>query len=151
MRQDKFPSALTATISELKAKGKKVILLGVVPRFPELDKECGMKSLKVPFINCFEKSVSQRSSVDTANTKLKEIASNSGIEYYDVTDVLCDDEKCSSYVGNRPVYFDAGHLSMVGSIEIGKLAKHTEQAKSVFSFLTETKTNPLPPPWESRD
>jgi hypothetical protein len=148
-RKKGFLLALDETIKTLEADGKAVIVLGVVPRFPELDRECGMKSVKVPFINCFDKSVVSRKAVDRTNTIIKETVVNAGADYFDVSDILCNEKECSSYIDNVPAYFNDGHLSMSGSIAIGKVAKNTQQAQSIFSKLgVKPEDNPKQLPWE---
>ena len=116
-----FLKDLGQTVRELTAAGNEVIIVGIVPRFPNYDAGCEQRRLRLPLIDCRRRSA-ERGAVNTGlNRKLAALARrNTGAHYMDITAIICPDGECSPYLGGRPIYYDAGHLSMAGSWEVGR-------------------------------
>ncbi|NZA25320.1 acyltransferase [Luteimonas sp. SJ-92] len=113
-----FKRDLERTIRELTKAGSHVVILGQVPRFPAFNQNCEFKRVGNPDLNC-EASVGGR--VPHINRYLASLAGKySRVDYLDLTHVICPAGKCSPYLHGRPVYYNAGHLSMAGSWELGR-------------------------------
>lgn len=118
-RVDGFERDLVATLEELDRRGTKVIILGQVPRFPSFNQNCEIARISSPDLVC-EAAVGN-GAIPSINRRLKRIAQrHSHVEYMDVSDVICPDGECSPYLGEGPIYFDPGHLSMAGSWDVGR-------------------------------
>lgn len=141
--------ALERTVEALHGSGKEVVLLGRVPRIDSLDRACGQKALKLPFLDCRESAVTSRDSVERANSTLHEIARRTGATYYDVSEVLCDADRCSGYLDNRLIYRDPGHLDLEGSFRVGRIARRLEGSRRAFGYLAgrQGEAARVPPPW----
>ncbi len=148
-RPDLLGPSLERTVEALRGSGKEVVLLGRVPRIESLDRSCGQKALKLPFLNCRESAATSRAMVESTNSSLREIARRTGATYYDVSEVLCDGGRCSGYLDNRLVYRDPGHLDVEGSIRVGVIARRLESSRRAFGFLGGRQDGAagVPPPW----
>ena len=47
-----FEKALTETLHELVRDHRKVIVIGRIPRLRTFDRQCSLKAVKMPFIDC---------------------------------------------------------------------------------------------------
>src|SRR5690606_32968772 len=100
--------------------GHKVLVLGQPPRFPRYDRSCEITAGRISGTDCRALSESEVETNVSTNHRLRQITSqHRGARYFDVGAALCIDGKCSPYINGFPAYFDASHLSMVGSQEIG--------------------------------
>lgn len=118
--KDGFKKRFEDTIDRLSKNVKHIILLGKIPLFPKYNKDCEIRSIKLPNLGCenrFNNSLKEHQS----NQWLREIANQyPNIEYFDVRSQLCRNGICSPYLNRQPIYFDVGHLSMKGSELIGE-------------------------------
>jgi peptidoglycan/LPS O-acetylase OafA/YrhL len=131
-----FEAALIDTIEALKARGIEPALVGEVPYFPGYDRECYVIKLKVGFVDCKERARAPRASIDAVNARIRKIAETTGTAYFDFADLLCDSTTCSAQIGDQPIYYDAGHLSIDGSIRVGEMAVRDEALLSkLVAFL----------------
>jgi peptidoglycan/LPS O-acetylase OafA/YrhL len=133
-RVKSFRKDLEKTIRQLRARGKQVVLLGMVPRFNSYGLKCEARRLRLPLVDC-ERRSGESPYLDTAiNTYLRGLAANdTGISYLDVSKILCVGGVCRPYLDSKPVYYDAGHLSMAGSWEIGaKMVDDPDTIPDVF-------------------
>lgn len=119
-RKPGFKKDLARTVRALAKDGRKVVLLGMVPRFPRYDKACELRRLRLPAIDCAEQARTGGRIDKSINRFLRGIARRDPDVYYmDVEAVLCT-PACSPYLSGQPVYYNAGHLSMTGSWEVGQ-------------------------------
>lgn len=121
-----FGADMENTISELRASGKRVVILGQVPSFPRYNKDCPRRWARVGESRC----TAAQSDIDlgdwAANVYLKNMAgSMSGVSYLDIRTMLCTDGQCSPYINGVPVYFNTTHLSAAGSELIGETLLNT--------------------------
>jgi len=115
-----FREDLRATLSALVRKGRKVVLLGVVPRFPGFGRSCELRRLRMPWVDC-KRHTDASATPASINAYLRQLAeSMPGVTYMDALPVICPAGVCSAYLDGKPLYFDPGHLSMVGSREVGR-------------------------------
>ncbi|MEM9441856.1 MAG: acyltransferase family protein [Pseudomonadota bacterium] len=121
-----FEQALIETIEALQAQGIEPALIGEVPYFPGYDRECYIIQLKVSFVNCDERARAPRALIAEVNTRIGRIAETTGVAFFDFADLLCDRRTCSAKIDGAPLYYDAGHLSIDGSIRVGEMAVKDE-------------------------
>ncbi|WP_093532869.1 acyltransferase family protein [Stenotrophomonas rhizophila] len=111
---------IARTIATLSAKVPHVVIALSVPLFPDYDRECERKSLMFPGLHCkTERPLSQGLENDV-NNYLTELAGRyPNVTVLDLHPLLCDRQSCRTVSDGRPVYYDAGHLSMAGSRALG--------------------------------
>lgn len=145
---DGFEAALRSTIEELFGSGKRVIVMGQVPFIEGVDEVCGRKALKLPWIQCAERSRVPLSQVETYNGIIREIALSSGAGYFDLTGQLCPNAMYSSYGGNRQLYRDPGHIGLEASVLLGRQVRRSGQ-ETPFAALEGAlgQGRAAPPPW----
>lgn len=120
-RNPDFRTDLQATVNALRARNKQVVLLGLIPHFPAYGVECELRRLRMPIVNCEERSDLGVRVNTEINDYLRKVASErSGVSYLDVDSILCPSGRCSSYLDGLPVYYNPTHLSMTGSWDIGR-------------------------------
>lgn len=120
-RHEGFESNLHHTISTLISHGKRVVILGEVPAFPNYDPACEARNLRRQVVDC--RTIASRVDDGPAqvNRKLRAFAEQTpGVYYMDVHDLICVGGTCSPYLDGQPIYFDSNHLSMEGSWKIGR-------------------------------
>jgi len=134
-RDENFIYYLEQTLIDLTKSGKKVVILGQLPKFKniELVKECGRRSLKFFVPKCGDFTL--HSSLPALNQSLRTLASKyEHVSYFDVNYVLCEDGECRNSLDGIQLYFDGGHLSMEGSWALGKFLVENEK---VPNFLLD--------------
>jgi hypothetical protein len=143
MRNPAFSADLKRTLETLTRNGQYVILLGQVPEFLTYDRNCELNALKTGTqSSCASRAVATRSSPPSYNRTLMAIAeSMPGVAYVDIDQIICPASHCSAYLDDRPIYFDAFHLSMDGSWVVGRYAAATPAWKQVFK-VTEAGRAP---------
>ncbi|WP_158238358.1 MULTISPECIES: acyltransferase family protein [Luteimonas] len=121
-KREGFERDLRRTLHELTRQGKKVVILGQVPRFPSYDRSCELRRVRLPMVDCSTRSAVGGRVDSKVNAILQAAARRSpGVEYMDVSDLLCPSrQQCSPYLDGQPIYYDPGHLSMTGSWEVGR-------------------------------
>jgi len=136
-RNPAFLDALEATVADLTNQGKTVVLLGQIPHMEEYDQYCEGKELKIPSLKCeelFSYNRSPNDEADAINVKLSEIAGrHANVRLFAINDIICRDGICSPYIDHVPVYYNSGHLSMAGSLEIGRILTDGNKVPEPFS------------------
>ncbi|WP_146908342.1 acyltransferase family protein [Arenimonas daejeonensis] len=117
-----FRADLERTLAELTAAGVRVVIVGQVPRFRRYDRSCELRALRLPGgIDCRARARLRDRGETRINRHLAALAASMpGVEYLGTRQMLCRRGSCSPYLGQRPVYFDNGHLSMSGSWYLGR-------------------------------
>lgn len=139
-RNDDFLRDMNNTVEQLVAQGSKVVILGQIPRMPNLDRRCQLKSIKFPFVDCSSQIYFESNRPSSENKALKSLADQYADVYYvDVDGVICSGGRCSSYKGKSMIYFNGGHLSMNGSWIVGKEFVKDPGNLDMFLFLKGLK------------
>ena len=119
-RKEGFKKSFEKTIEQLSKNTKHVILLAKIPLFPGYNKDCETRAIRMNTLGCstrFNNTITD----NISNTFLRKLANKySNVNYFEVRKQLCKNKVCSPYLDDSPVYFDGGHLSMMGSEQIGK-------------------------------
>ncbi|MEJ1118917.1 acyltransferase family protein [Phyllobacterium sp. CCNWLW109] len=117
-----FQDKLRGTLVTLTGKNKKILLIGQVVAFQTYDRKCAGKALKIA-VNCADRFSRAAVAASPVNGKLKQLADEiDNVKYIDFNDAICPLGICSPYSEEVPLYFDGGHLSMMGSWIVGKRA-----------------------------
>lgn len=121
-RSDRFLEVFYKTAEDLVQQGKRVILIGKAPIIGGYDRLCREKAVSYPGLDCHVDDVPLAPEVADINRQLKAFAERSdGVEYLDFNQHLCPDNICSSYDENgRLIYYDAYHLTLAASWDIGR-------------------------------
>ena len=114
--------AVYATTKRLTNDGRLVILLGKSPVVTGFDRECRQKALTFPGAVCSTAPVQISSKVVEVNRALRDFALHTkNVRYFDASDVLCPGGECAlENAAGEPVYYDASHLTMRASWELGR-------------------------------
>lgn len=127
-------SAMRNLIEELRAKGKTVVILGEIVRFPDFDRYCKIKELLLP-LDCQAKGMRERRPKQRVNDALRALAIEKGAHYVDFNDLICPNGSCSAHHRDEALYYDGSHLSMSGSWTLGRMAVEAG-ATGVFRLET---------------
>ncbi|MGE8062193.1 SGNH hydrolase domain-containing protein [Pseudomonas sp. NPDC089547] len=112
---------IAKTICELAANGNQVIIALNVPVLTGLDRMCSAKAIRIPGMDCPSRAVMLDKGDSEVNNSLKEQANRySNVTTFDVRSQICKNGTCSAYDQGTLLYYDSGHMSMVGSELIGK-------------------------------
>ncbi len=136
-RSERFFDQFFATVKELTDAGKYVLILGKAPEIKGYEWECVEKQAGVaapgacPYLSAPELYVLE------ANDRLKAFAEKSrNVGFFDVTSYLCPGGVCSAFDAQGfPLYFDAAHLSLPGSWQLGDEVVHKEGVPPAFSRI----------------
>lgn len=132
-----FFEAVEAAVRDLAARSKTIILLGKAPILKDFDKHCLEKILRVPFKTCPNIADPLSQEIVQVNARLRELAARiPKVFYFDANRYLCPDNHCSRQTADgQPRYLDAGHLSVRGSAELGRLVVTAEGVPAAFAAL----------------
>lgn len=121
-RNPDFFIHLENTVEALVSNDKRVVLLGQVPMFRNVDRKCQQKALKSLVRTCpTEDTEELLSPRPTANQTLQMLAAKwENVFYFDVSGALCQEDVCRSTLDGGLVYYDGDHLSMDGSWAVGR-------------------------------
>ncbi|SPO60155.1 acyltransferase family protein [Pseudomonas inefficax] len=109
------------TIAELASNGNQVLIALNVPVFEELDRMCSAKAIRFPGMDCVSKAIFASTSDSKTNAFLVELADRyPNVSTFGVRDQVCKSGVCSAYKDGALLYYDRGHLSMIGSELIGR-------------------------------
>ncbi len=135
-----FKERFEKTIDQLSKNVKHIILLGKIPIFPSYNKECEIRSIRLDNLDCFAR-FNNSFAEHKSNKWLRQIANKyPNIKYFDIRSQLCKNDKCSPYLNGNPVYYNGGHLSMMGSEQIGKsMIENNDSMLQSFRHLEDQK------------
>lgn len=132
-----FLTAFSRTVDSLNRAGRRVILLGQAPYMEGYDRLCSEKALSFPGMDCRLEPVPFANDVADVNRKLRAIAAARPLtDYFDANGYLCEAGHCSLYdAAGRIRYYNAGHLTMDASAQLGGKIVATEGVPQPFSRL----------------
>lgn len=111
---------LSNTISKLQLAGKKVVLLGDVPKFSIDPGYCVYKDRLGQLSNgCVLSAAEVTSQRESYRSTLIEISQIAGVTYLDIDGPLCADNRCAMVSGHNVLYRDRNHLNIYGSQLVG--------------------------------
>ena len=129
--------ALFRTANALTRQGKQVVILGRVPTMRGLQPLCVEKSLSYPGLNCQDMHQPLDKFTTVVNDALKRYADAApNVTYYDANAHLCPAGLCRlrNAQGLR-MYADANHLSMPGSLQLGRAVLQRDGLPAAFNVL----------------
>jgi peptidoglycan/LPS O-acetylase OafA/YrhL len=138
-RSASFLETFYATVSELAAQGKRVILIGKLPILSGFDRRCREKALKFPFVRCPDIQARLTPAVATINAELRHFARRMPqVRYFDANSYLCPDGTCSARTPDGEVlYYDPSHLSLAGSWKLGEWIVHSSGVPEAFDLVDD--------------
>jgi peptidoglycan/LPS O-acetylase OafA/YrhL len=121
-RSSDFLPQLEATVTQLLAQGHQLRLIGKLPVFPRFDRRCAQKVINLPWLDCSVAPRAMGADVAQVNEALRQMAArHPGVVYFEANGYLCPGELCSiNAADGQQLYFDASHLSVEGSSELGR-------------------------------
>lgn len=141
MPHPEFQSDLRATVDEILAMGKKVVLLGQIPSFPYYHRDCKLRNSRFLKIDCEQHADRKVLLEEKANALLTEIAEISDdVRYFQIGDFVCD-PVCSPYRNGRHIYYDKTHVSIFGSRWLGE--EYLDRVPQLFGAVDGSETGRL--------
>lgn len=133
----KFESDIEAMINDF--AGHKILIGMSVPMFSNADPKCYAKSLRIPFMDCESRAETPFHFDYVENTVVRQVAQkHESVSTFTLFDIFCHDEKCSSYVDGKPVFWDGFHFSGTGSEIVGSmLVNKNKIPKEIMQALTK--------------
>lgn len=132
--RDNAREDIARTVAELSARVPNVVIALSVPLFLDYDRQCERKALRYPAMRCQAGRPFSAGVENGTNDNLVALAARfPNVSTFDVHPQLCGDDICYPTLQGKPVYFDAGHLSMAGSQMLGDAAL---ASGTVPAFLT---------------
>lgn len=133
--KDKFIADFSNMLSDFSGDNRKVIIASKVPIFSGYDLKCQEKSIRMPFINCGRREgYKSQNDIEVNNIIRDLVAKNKSVQFFSVRNSICKAGFCSPYAGNKALYYDAGHLSMEGSVFLGN---ESVLKKTTPKYLTD--------------
>jgi hypothetical protein len=124
---ESFRKDLVSTIDEIRAQGKSVVLLGTVPSFKSFNRECSLRWQRLGITRCTGGTT--RDQLPPIDMFLQDVAKDrTGVAYLTARDATCETGHCRAFLDGLPLYYDRAHLSMDGSIRIGKQLVNTKKS-----------------------
>ena len=134
-KDDKFMDYFESTVNTLVNMGTVVIIIGKAPVFSHFDRHCLAKALVYPLLNCFNAQSTNEAQITSINQRLENYAAaTSNVEYLDFNEWLCDDT-CSPYKNGKPIYYDAGHIEIGASWNLGKKIAENAPTNLKINYL----------------
>jgi hypothetical protein len=135
-----FDAELAATVAQLQAAGKRVIMLDDTPLLPKELENCASDRLYLPGMasrDCsYSRAIADEKHRGAAQILARVVQAHPNIAMITTYDVLCDDQRCQSEIDGVPLYKhdDLNHLSAGGSRVFYQLymRKHPEQLDQIF-------------------
>lgn len=116
---DEFRLMLEETVHAITKEGPRVILLAQAPIFPGYSQSCARRKVRMPFIECMD--YAKTNFRYDVNEVLRNLARDDDkVHFFDIRDALCSGSGCVPTIAEKPAYYNAGHMSMVGSQLVGE-------------------------------
>ncbi len=135
---EEFKQQFIQTVDELSLQVKKIIILAKVPLMPRYNKDCSIRSIVMPWIDC-SKMFNNKQNDISINLFIKELTEKyTNVDYFDIRNQLCKGDECTPYLESNPLYYDEEHLSMIGSKIIGEeMLKNSDPMLEIFEDITQ--------------
>ncbi len=114
-----FARSLLGMIDQLRAAGKRVVLVGDVPEFDQPLPNCLARSIWMPWTgrHCLHKTLTLPGS--PSDREMAAIAAaRPDIVFVRPADALCREGRCMTMIGDQPVSKDEDHLSDAGALHV---------------------------------
>jgi peptidoglycan/LPS O-acetylase OafA/YrhL len=129
-----FLDAFFDTVRML-SKTKLVILIAKAPVIQGYDRRCAEKAVVFPWLNC-TLSGSPQPQIASVNARLREFAEKTAnVAFFDPTHYLCPGRVCSAWENGRPRYFDATHLTLDASWDLGRSIIERDGVPAAFRSI----------------
>lgn len=117
--------AMTDTIRAVRAQGKRVVVVGPPPASGRdigacLERKARGRLMLGAHANCELPLGEVRQYQAEVRGFLRRLRAESGVAVIDFEEFLCAEERCMVELEGRPLYRDAGHFSVAGSLAVGR-------------------------------
>lgn len=135
-RGEGFEEELRATLDHLSGVVGNVIVAKKIPIFRGYDRQCSQKAITIPLMDCSERSRMENNGDHDVNELIEAVVSEYGnVTTFSIREHVCDGAACYAYLKNMPVYYDPGHLSLLGSEALGKKAINEGSVPEVLKLM----------------
>ncbi|WP_334146070.1 acyltransferase family protein [Hyphomicrobium sp.] len=113
------------TIDTLRRRGIKVLVIGQVPHFRTFSLSCLVNAarLDTEAMDCTIPRAQVDRELDPSQTAFRAIAaSDPGVTFLDMVDLLCTRDRCSAFKDDILLYRDRGHLNGLGAAYLARYA-----------------------------
>lgn len=121
LAKDEFRGLFRASITRMAKQVSRVVIIGKIPTFKNYSINCEKRSLKLG-LSCDSSRFNTAEELQKydVNEFIKSFTEElNNVEYFDISTAVCTAGTCSPFIGTTPVYYDSGHLSMMGSHKVG--------------------------------
>lgn len=131
-----FRLAVKKTLATVASRVKNVIILADVPVMDGYNRDCQIRSVWIPQLQCESRHVKYKKTA-SINQYLYDLSKNyPNVQVFDIREQLCQKDICSPYVDGASVYYDNEHLSMAGSEKIGeKMLENNDPTLAIFEKI----------------
>lgn len=122
LAKDEFRSLFKTSIISMAKQVNRVVLIGKIPTFKNYSINCEKRSLKLG-LSCNSSRFNTLEEIQQhdVNKFIKRFAEElDNVDYFDISPAVCNAGECSPFIDITPVYYDSGHLSMMGSHKVGR-------------------------------
>jgi len=121
LAKEEFRELFQQTVLKLSKQAEHIILIGKIPTFKNYNVNCEKRSIKLNLsCNSARFNTPEKMQHHDVNMFIKKIAGDyDNVHYFDILPALCSAGNCSPFIDTTPVYYDSGHLSMMGSHKVG--------------------------------
>jgi len=135
--EEAFAEPLSRTLQTLKARGVDIIIVGPYPTSDISVPEAIAKSIY--FGMKYDPGISKKDFLkanDVALSLFGGAAIRDNVQFIDLTDSFCDRDYCKFTQGERPIFFDSGHLTKTRSVAL------SEPLDQAFGLKKEAAASP---------
>jgi hypothetical protein len=116
-----FRKNFRMTVSNIINEGASLIILGENPVFKHYSRKCELRGLRIGGVDCQGRAQEADAGEARANVFLKGLADTyPSVSFVSTRNLVCHAGNCSPYLDGHPIYFDQAHISMAGSVSLGK-------------------------------
>ena len=136
-RSPAFMDDVASMVRDLTSSGHEVVLIGRAPMLEGFDRRCQEKALRLPFKHCDTADQPLKAEVIDVNARLQALAvTTPHVRYFDPNPYLCPAGQCGQVTAKgQPRFFDATHLTVAGSLDLGGLVLAKEGIPPAFQSL----------------
>jgi hypothetical protein len=124
-RKAGYREHIIKTACELKAKGKRVHIVGSSPEFakdvPVAFAKALLLGMNVDDISIDRSAYEQRNAFVFETFKMAQ--KQCGADYIDISNIVCEKEKCYGVKDNHSMYADDDHMNVFGNERLKKVYK----------------------------
>ena len=121
LAKNEFRTLFRTSIKDMSQQVNRVVVIGKIPTFKNYSINCEKRSLKLNMsCNSSRFNTVEKIQHHDVNEFIRDLTKEyDNVDYFDILSVVCKAGECSPFIGGAPIYYDSGHLSMMGSYKVG--------------------------------